>query len=235
MFGVKIKPISVKNRTKRKVNIPKSIIIYFLTPQLLLGIDYGFTKAFKVKFRKLIKRISITMSLITTVILLGPLLNDYSDIWAWFNLTEYVLYLLALNFAKYNIYEFVLDSIQIYELTATENIILQIISLYSSIILVIIKILILIAKCLYKFEEYCPMYKVPYYLFYFAPALGQDFFGMSQIIIVYYLYCCIKHLKMTLKKSHFSVTILQNQYIAIANCYDKIKPLYDNFVSITRV
>lgn len=229
----KTKPITVKPRTdKPKAKISKSIIIYFLIPQLLFGIDFGFTKAFKIKFRKHVKGFTISSAILTTLVLLGPVVDNITDVWGLFNITEFILYLLSIYLSNCNMYDTLKDLVQIYELSVTEKRTLRRISLYSLIILVLLKCSVVIPRCLYKNQEYCSMYNFPFHFFYLIPAFGMNFCRMTQIVIVYYFYCCIKNVKVSLKKLYFCETDLQNKYLVIANSYDKIKPLNDKLVSM---
>lgn len=65
----------------------------------------------------------------------------------------------------------------------------------------------------------------------FSPTLGVDLVSAIQVIILYYLYAHISELQATCNKLH--ITRIRRTYTDIAECWDKIKPVYFNLVSKT--
>lgn len=218
-------------KSDRKGNMPLSLIIYYMLPQLLFGMDYGFIQLFQAKYQKCIKTCSIASSAIMFFGLAAPFLDLYWDPWYYIILLEYILWFLAVNITKYKIYDLLLDMNKIYEATASELRTARILSLDYVIIIGIIKLIILTVQCLNRLQEYCITYHFPFYLLYMVPDIGFDFFGTAHRIGIYYFYCSLRNINFLLK-AQTSFVAEEKRYLAIANCYDAIRPTFDYIVSV---
>lgn len=91
----------------------------------------------------------------------------------------------------------------------------------------LIKFVICNLGCVMEMEQ-CTTLTTPAPI-YCIPAMAMESLTIIQILISYYIYLSIKYIKKSLNK--IDIKILQASYMTIANCWDKIKPLYTKLVS----
>lgn len=228
MFNIRktrIKLISEKRK------IPKSLIFFSLISQLCFGIDFGFAVLLKKQFRSLVQRSTICISTMYIIVLAIPIRYMYANIWFWYTFLEYTLSVVFLNYSKYNVYNYVKDLSDIYIITRVERKVLQFIYIYNGVVTLIIKMTFIIARCFFE-PKNCTQVNYTYFVFYWLPNIGLDMIGIIQIVIFYYLFCCIRNVKETFKHFEVDSNMIAKRYAAVADCFDRLIPLHDNLVNI---
>lgn len=227
--------ILVKDSKKRKNNekFPKSILVLFLSSQLLFGINFGFSSIFKKKYQLIVERCSVFLSIAMTVLIISPLL--FNSIFYWFHVIEYTAYILLLKFTKYNAYHFINDINKIYDLNRSNKTFLSFVGVYYNIAEFFMKAIFI--SILYKigteviFSTNLSQYGISYTIIYHVPSIGLDVVSIVQIVLMYYINCCVRHLKTLLIANDVNFRYIEKYYVNIANCFDNIKPLYGRIVS----
>lgn len=217
---------------KSNGEIPKSLICFFLTAQLF-GIDLGFTMILK-KFQCFVKYLTFFLAVTFLIILLAPSFNLYKEIWFWLNFMEYLAYLIALNITKYKAYDFIIDVNKIHGIKIVEQKILTGIAIVYTSATITMQVVFVTAYAVSNknvFEE--QFYSVYYYFIYCIPCLSLDFIAITKLIVIYYVYCCVKDLKQRFVSSRISLEKVAEQYTDIADVYDRMRPFYDVIVSIS--
>lgn len=230
MFKTNTITIHVENsmKCKSKVKLPKAIFVLFLTSQFLFGIDFGFTSTFKKKYRFIVKRFTFFLSIANIVLLTSALYLN--DIFFWFNVFEYTLYFLLLNLTKYSAYHFISDISKIYELSQNDKKWISIVGIYYNGADLFMKAIFIVF--LYKVGITSASYSsIAFLIVYYIPCIGMDTISIVQIVLMYYLNCCVRHLKALLIANDVNFKYVEKYFMNIANCYDKIKPLYGQIVS----
>lgn len=218
-------------KMKYMKKIPQLIILYFLVSQLLFGIDVGFSKIIKSKkVQRSANILTVLMGLFSIIILLAPMPDLYNDFWFWTTALEYAIYLLILHTTKYTVYDCIRDIHRVKDVTHSQRFFHRIIAVKYAVFIFSLKIFAVVARCSHADKSYCPTHRFPQYALYSLPALGEQFFVLTQIIVIYYFYCCVKSLKKSLE-SGVCLSIVEFRYLAVVECYDKIKPVTDKLVS----
>lgn len=227
--------IFVKDRKKRKTNdkFPKSILVLFLSSQLLFGIDFGFSSIFKKKYQLIVKRFSFFMSVAMIVLNISPLLFDST--FYWIHVIEYTSFVLVLNFTKYNAFHFINDIRKICELNQNDKRFLRIVGVYYNVTEFLGKIIFVVVmhKIEYDtiFARKILSYHIIYTVIYHVPTISLDIISIAQIVLMYYLNCCVRHMKALLLANDVNFVYIESYFRDIANSFDKIKPLYGRIVS----
>lgn len=216
-------------KCKVKYKIPKSVLAFFLTSQLLCGFDFGFASMFKKKYRLIIKLFTLFLSTAMILIIVSPL--TLNNIFYWWNVVEYLSYFVVLNLTKYKAYHYINDISMIYNFNNKEKKILSIIAVYYNIAGIFIKTILIGALCKAGYVSLFNEYHIIYTIIYYVPCLCVNIVPVVQIVLMYYTKCCAQYLK-TLIGSEVNLGYVEKYYIGIANCYDKIKLLHGRLVSI---
>lgn len=222
-------PDTVNRKTTQK--IPKSMLVLFLSSQLLFGFDFGFSSIFKKKYRSFVKRFSFLLSIVMIVLLISPLNLNY--IYYWFNIVEYISYCLVLNFTKYSAYHFIIDVNKIFDLNQNNKKFLCLVGVYN-IAGFFIKAFVTGVSCKadsLPFINHLTKCNITYTMIHCVSILSMDVIATVQIVLMYYIKCCVRHLKDLLTERDISFGHIEKYYIDIANRYDKIKPLCGRLVS----
>lgn len=152
-------------------------------------------------------------------------------IYYWFDIVEYITYFFVLNFTKYSAYNFIIDVNNIYELNQNDKKFLNLLEI-CNIAGYIVKISVTVVSCkidtMGLTESTCHLSDS---IVHSVPILGMDVIAVVQIVLVYYMECCARKLKELLITNDVDFEYVEKFYIDIANCHDKIKPLYGRLVS----
>lgn len=215
-----------------KHKITKLLYVFFLFYHAV-GFDFGFASAIKRKYRLIIQRTTRFLSIFSILVMLSYLAFFYDDVWCWFNTVKYNGFILVLIAAKYKLYHLIYDINNICALTTKQMNILNIITILFTVLMYLIKITVVIVRCYHDKEPYCgKFYSMFYYYIYLGIELSLDLIAVTRIVITYYLKCSLNQIKILLKKPNRRLDVYEKSYIAIADCYDKIRPLYDWLVSL---
>lgn len=221
-----------------KKQISKLLLCVFLSFNFFFGFDFGFTAWIQNrKFRfsvKLCKNISAVFC--ASVLIVGITTSEIEyNFWYCFNLLHYLMCFFVVSATKYNLYSFSQDlcglcnNCTVIRKDRLVAVVVTCFLLGSG-----IKIMAFVAECYVYGDMYvidCKMGKVPLYL-YILPCLGVDVIPLVLITSYYYVNTFITCLKEAYCKSEISLDYLEKNYTAIMDCFDKIKPLYGNLVSI---
>lgn len=105
--------------------------------------------------------------------------------------------------------------------------------LVYTILIYVFKIFFMSKDCISRNEPYCQQFiSIYFYFVTFVIRLGMDAMVTTQMIITYYLKCAVNKIKPLLVTPNRELKAFKKSYIAIADCYDKIRPFYDWVVSI---
>lgn len=217
-------------------NIPKPISYFFLFSQFFSGIDFGVSNLFKKNLRQCIQRFAILEACTYCVIFFAPILvyNTTSSFLIFPFLFEYVVnVLIFLNYKKYTTLDFLCNISEFCKLTKNETYVLIFISIINFIIASFFKIFFMITF------KVCDVKLGPYFdqipsLFLFSMCLNYlivDLVAIPQIVIFYYVYSSMKHLKFVLISPGQELHCISKQYKAIIEICEKIRPLSDSSVS----
>lgn len=213
---------------KRK--IPKLLIVYFSFFHAF-GFDFGFTSILHKKYRLIVQRFTLSVSILITLAMIGYAVFHFDNIHYWFSTSRYIILNLVLITTKYKLYHLIYDINTICDVTKEIKILNITITLYS-LIMYSIKSILVTLDCIRSKECYIEEFEALYiFVIYFAILQSLDVIATTQIIIMLYLKCSINVIKALLKKPNRKLEVYEKSYMAIADCYDKIRPLYDWLVS----
>lgn len=214
---------------KRKT--PKILIVYYLLFQVV-GFDFGFASVLKRKYRLYIQRTTNFISILIFIVMLVYLAFLYNDIWCWFNAFKYNSFILVLFTTRYKLYHLITDINGICCLTTKQTKILNIIPILYTILMNLIKITLLTLRCIGENEPYCKkFYSIYVFIIYMAIVCSLDITVVTQFILTYYFKCSVNIIQVLLKKPKRKLHVFEKSYLAVANCYDKIRPFFDWMVS----
>lgn len=215
-------------------NVPKpkvkSLTAFFLSLHFCFGIDYGFAGMFSVKTKNILTLYSTLFSIFTFIVILIPYNTIHFLIWYWLTAFECLFFLIVLKAAKYSVFNFITDMQNmncIYSLKESFGIC---VASYSY-CMFITKLSLVFFRCLYGNTSNCDDYEPGVHELYAIFSNVLDFIPVSAIIIYYLIHCAITNMRESLEKE-MDVSKFLNLYRAVADCCDKIRPLYDSIVSI---
>lgn len=218
-------------------NIPKTLLYYFLITQLVSALDFGFSKLFDDSVRTFLRFFTILEACTFNVIILAsiyidlPLYNDPS--WLLMPFLEYSLNCTVLICCKkYNIYDFLCNISEYCKLTKKDTFILYFISIIQCIVINSLKTIFLVMIKDTKIEPYLNQLPWFYYLFINYYNFLLDLVLVAQIVIIYYIYSSMKHLRLTLTSSGKKLSFVLFRYKNIVDICEKIRPLFDASVRI---
>lgn len=221
-----------------KKHIPKYLVYLFLSFNFLFGLDFGFTEWIQDrKYRFSVKLAKYLSAVICASVLgVGVTNSEFMyNFWFCFNLLHYMMCFFVLSTTKYNLFSFSKDVCSL----CSDCIVIRKDRLTAVIVTFLFlgtgtKIIAFITECLTYGDVYvidCKMGAVPVYL-YTMPCIGVDVIPLVLIISYYYVNTSITCLKEAYINAEISLDHLEKNYLAIMDCFDKIKPLYGNLVSI---
>lgn len=211
--------------------IPKLLTIFYLFFQAF-GLDFGFASALKRKYRLIVQRAILFLSILSIVVMSVYCAFRYDDIWCWFIVVKNNGFILVLITTRYKLCHLIHDINGICDMTTKQMKILNVITIVYTFLSYMIQITLKIVRCIYEKEPYCgKLNSMFYFIVYYGIALSLDVIVLTQIIITYYLKCGIEVIRVFLEKPNRKLKVYKKSYMAIADCYDKIRPLYDWMVS----
>lgn len=227
----------IHNPTVKMRQFPKSIIYFFLLSHMIYGFDFGFSMLFKNTFGKLLHLLSSIISFAFVLMLISPLIfttTMYSDVTCWCALFAYLGYVIVVKRSTYKIFNLITDVNEIFVMFNFEKRAISVFAIIYTSIVIATKFSFQIVNCITgnDNETHCSDFNTEYYIVYYFPYSSFDVIATAQIIIYYYIYCCIKKLKESLSHPGKDMKLALMKYAAIADCCDKIKPLYDDLVNI---
>lgn len=221
-----------RNVRSPKKKISKLLLAFFFISQSV-GFDFGFTLALRGKYRLIIQRIFIFVTFFNVVVSwIGIVFfNDNSGY--WLNKIEFTAYALVFYTAKYKLYNLIYDINCICELTTKQIKILGIVTIVYVGLMYSTKSALIIVRCISGKEPQCETYlTMLHFVFYVVIVLSLDIIGVMQIVITYYFKYSVNIITVLLKKPQRKLDEFKKCYTAIADCYDKIKPVYNWVVSV---
>lgn len=214
---------------KRK--IPKIFIVYYLLFQVV-GYDFGFAIALKRKYRLYIQSTTKYLSMLIFVVMLVYLTCLYNDIWCWIYVIKCNSFILILLTTRYKLFHLISDINGLCYLSNKQIKIIEIVAILYTILMNLIKIILLAVRCMGEEESYCrKFYSIYIFMIYVGITFSFDITVVTQIIITYYFKCSVNLIQVLLKEPKRKLDSFKKSYLVIANCYDKIRPLFDWMVS----
>lgn len=220
---------------KKPRNIPISITTFFLVLQYTVGHDLGFSGVINRKIRFLCSYFSRVLSLVSIIIFFTPLITyDTSPrlIWGLLGFATVIGHVITLHSVKYNAYHFVMDirSIDSNTMRCKE----KFAGIFASGVYIFIFMSRLTASYMICFnkKEQCQFDVFPFSVAYCILLGCQESLWIVQVLIYYYVYCAVKYLKYLVDSRKYDLDDIRKQFTYIADCCDKIQPLYGYLVSI---
>lgn len=213
----------------KRPNLSTPVVVLFLIILYILGIDFGFKKTMKNITRLITNGVQILMIILTLFILVSPLLRArFDEKHYFFYAFYYIIHCIIMFTSKYSTCDLMID---IHLIIDGKNVSVSkkftAITYSYFIISFLLKFSVCNIGCFMKLSQ-CKCLITPAYI-YCMPAMVIDNLTIVQIFISYYMYLSIKFIKKSLNK--IDIKILQANYMTIANCWDKIRPLYTKLVS----
>lgn len=213
----------VETKTRKK---PSKILCAFLFFLYLVGFDFGFVKYLNRRIRFVATTFSLTINVITAISIVIYLVYNGNDIF-WYLLTffYYCVGILVQKTSKYNLYDLIIDIINIDKRIAVPKINLI---LFCTLFVVTLHISIITGHCIYlgpdciKFKRIC----------YTIGIVCRDITSVVLFLIYYYIYRFVKIFKELIKSSQITINLMQQNYIKVCNFFDKIRLLYDKLVRV---
>lgn len=218
--------------------IPKCLVLLFLTIHFIWGFDFGFIKHLDKKTQKAAQIVTFLVNIIAIAMLSLParyIIENPGVVWQLLYLLQYIIDLFILNCTKYNLYDFLIDiSVINFRNSQKSTTINWFCAIMMTIYLFGIQLIkYVIYLCHYKNDIssirslLAVRYEI-YGIWYYC----IDFVPFAQIVIYYYIYISLRNIKDYVCEVNVNMNNIVEQYEDIADCYDKIMPLYDNIVSI---
>lgn len=231
----------VKDKKNVSVNIrefPVSIIYFFLSSQMVFNFDFGFSTFITISVLNFLHFLNNITSLAYILILLAPIIwtTMYRDVTCWCSLLAYLGYVIVVKRSKYKIYNLIVDVNKIFKMNTLEKRIISVFVIIFTISMIATKFIFHIIQCTITIGDgenkmFCPQFNIKYYIVYYFPYSSVDIITTAEIIIYYYIYCCIRKLKGWIGMPGQNMKLALMKYAAIADCCDKIKPLFDDLVN----
>lgn len=220
-------------------NIPITILYFFLISQFLTGLDFGFVQSLNNNnVRVFFRLLTIFVACIYNVIIFAPMvihstMLSYTIPLVLMPFFEYALNVIIMfRNRKHSIYVFINNISEFCNFTKNDQYMLYLISVIHCIIIFSLKIIfVLMNNYDYEIEPY--FNKLPFYYYFFINLYYMlvDLIPIAQIVIFYYVYNSVKHLKRMLMSSGPKLSFVMLKYKAIVDTRDKIRPLCDSLVS----
>lgn len=214
---------------KRRVS--NFLIVFFLIYQAI-GLDFGFASGLKRKYQLFVQRTSICVTILSFIIMIVYLTLLYDDIWCWLNSVRLNSLILILITTRYKLYHLIYDINMISTLTTKQATTLNILIILYTIFTYGIKIPLMTVRCILEKGAYCGKFKsIFHYSLIYGIVLSLDVIAIIKFIITYHFKCSVNLIKELLKKPNRKIEVFEKSYMALADCYDKIRPFYDWLVS----
>lgn len=223
----------MSNELENLRKLPVSILIIFLTFQFVIGFDFGFHDVLRRGIQRLFKYYSIVIYFVVFIVLGIPLVVQETDkiLFGMINLMQFVGIVISLCISKYKVYEFVIDVRAIdCNARSKEN--------FCGVFACVFCLLICAFNLLVRFllcsdaDSGCKVldnWLIQVLFDVFLTCL--DVLHVIQTLINYYTYCAVKYLKRLVENRQSDINNIRKQFTYIADCCNKIRPLYRNLVS----
>lgn len=228
--------ISVHSRRPRNTNIPKTISYFFLISQLISGFHLGFTKMLSKNVHRRLRIFTITIACTYNIIIFTPAIlfpASYFEFTFSIVLLEYTVDAIILCcYKKYTIYDFLCNISEFSNLSKNETYLLNFISVIHCTIIFSLKCMFTVPFIIRYIiiEQYSHFF---YSFFCCSWYFFVDLVRILQIVIFYYVYATMKHLKLMLTSSGQKVDYISKRYKNIVGVFEKVKPLSHSLVSLT--
>lgn len=220
--------IRIKSKSS---NIPTVVYVYFFTMLYGFGLDFGFKKFLKKKLRVITNWFQFFVTLAIVVLQMLVFIREkYYEYFSYLYLFSYIFHYLVLHRTKYTLCDFIID---IHTLIDNKSIVVTnrvrdgIIYIYT-ILTIIVKYWSCNLKCILN-VDFCQQNSTPTYVN-CVPIVVIDGIAIILILISYYVYIPLKYINKSTKD--VDTKVLLDNYMYVADCWDKIKPLYTRLVSV---
>lgn len=224
----------VANIMRPETIIPIFIKVYFLM-LVSLGANCGVSTRFNSSIRSVVKYYTIVFMIVNFVILAAAF-DIYSDeFWYWLSVFTGLTNIVVLKKSKYKVFNFVNDMHSMGKgiKAIQKEIFGLIITLYLATMYLVL-FLISMYTCANDKLNYCKKFSDQYNALYTFAYLNSEVVPMVQFVICYYIYSHVIFLRSSLE-ADFDIDTFAEHYIALAECFDKIRPFFNSVVSNVRV
>lgn len=218
-----------KEKTKSP-KIPTSVYVFFLILLFVFGLDFGFKQFLKKKIRIVANCIQVFIIFVILIIQILPVARpNVYDYYLYFYIVSYVFHYIYLYRAKYTLCDLMIDVHGLIDKNTTmvKNRAGRIILIHITLTCVT-KYAFCILNCILH-RSICLGSIIPGYI-HCIPVMVLDEIVIIHILINYYIYIAVKYIKESMKK--VDTSLLLNNFVRVADSWDKIKPLYTRLVSI---
>lgn len=213
-----------------KVKIPTAVNVLFFTLLYGFGLDFGFKKLLKKNIRIITKWFQIFITLLVIVIQVLEVIRKQTYInYSYFYIISYLLHYLFLYRTKYTVCDLIINIHTLIDNKSIDvnNRVGRIISILT-IIAFVPKYSTCNLNCI-LYVDSCQNNVIPAYVTCIPIAIINGI-AIVLILINYYIYIPLKYIKKSMNK--VDTKVLLDNFIYVADCWDKIKPLYTKMVSL---
>lgn len=228
-----ISSTNMKNKLPMPRKLPISILLIFSIFQFFIGYDFGFSDVLIRDRRFLVKCYSRFICFVAFLVFGIPLIfHDSAKFsYAAINLTQFVSNVISLHIAKYTLFDFITDIRGIdSNVRSKENFGGSVTCVFClflcSFNLVIRFVICSIVNGGCKVTD---IWQVQ--IFYNVFLMCLDILHVTQTLSNYYAYCAVIYLKHVIQNENSDINDIRKLFTYIADCCDKIRPLYRNLVS----
>lgn len=217
-----------QNKSNTHLKIPKIITIFFIIIECCFGFNFGFIRSIKKDLRMILKLLSRFMAFVFVGVITTNFvtMKIFDIIYFTCDWVTYIAILIGSILCKYTVNDFIIDIHKINKDLRSSR--FYKLCIFSFVIFYFIKLSLIFAAC--ALHGICYDYIVPYYIFYIGEG-SLDVLLVVVIIILYLIYSSVKKLRLCVKEHTVKVEEASKQYMLIADCIDRIKPLYNLLVS----
>lgn len=239
---MKVTTVEVRSKTIMKKGIqkpkklPTSILTIFLTYQSIIGYDFGFHDVLRREIRNIFKYYSKFICFVAFIVFGIPLVfpSSRTNSFMVINMAQFVGNVIALQIAKYNMYHFITDIRAININVRSKENFGGVIACAFCFIICTFNLVVRFIICSFGLSG-CTMsdnWLVQILYNVFRSCL--DIMHVIQTLVNYYTFCAVKNLKHLVDNEKSYISDIRKQFVYIADCCDKIRPLYGNLVSDCR-
>lgn len=207
----------------------KSLTGLFLSIHVFFGIDSGFANLFQGKVQYFLEIYSTSFFIILMAIMSLSITILYKVMWYWINFVGFILYFIILKKTRYSIFSLLTDFHNLEYVVINNGIIGVITSIYIYIMFAL-KLGVVLFSCFLDTSSVCVNFPPGSYAYSVASNI-IDCYPVPTFVISYYIYIVVKQMKSVLERD----TDIENfirLYKTVADSCDKIRPLYNNLVSM---
>lgn len=228
-----ISKTTVKKEIQKSRKVPTSILTIFLFIQFVIGYDFGFNDVLKREIRHCFKYYSRLMCFVTFVVFATPLVLRDSAIliYATIILLQFLGHGISLRIAKYTVYQFITDIRAIDISVRSKEKIGGVIACVFCFSYCTFNLAVRFTLCAIANNGCGVMDNWRLQMLYDVFLSCLDIVHVVQGLVNYYTYCAVKYLKHLVDNRKCNIKYIRNQFMYIADCCDKIRPLYGHLVS----